>query len=92
MPLQRFTTGVVVMLCYGFNSLSPSCSGKVSPTKVPVAPCGSQAKNRVIPYSPEQGIHPIASLIRKQAVCWGPNRQRLSGPDTKVGTCEGQGE
>jgi hypothetical protein len=38
------------------------------PKKAPLAPCGSHAKHRVIPHSPEQDTLPIVFLISKQVI------------------------
>jgi hypothetical protein len=59
-----------VMFCYGFPNKGPACSAKVSPTKAPLAPYGSQVKNHAIPHSPEQDTQSIIFLISKQAILY----------------------
>jgi hypothetical protein len=75
------------MLCYRFPSKGPACSAKDSPTKAPLASCGSpiftkyvinyDTKSDVNPHSTEQDTQPIALLISKQVVPY----------QTRSGTC-----
>jgi hypothetical protein len=65
------------MLCYGFPSKGLACSAKDSPTKSPLAPCGSGIFTKYVtkydtksddnPHSTEQDTQPIAFLISRQA-------------------------
>jgi hypothetical protein len=68
------------MLCYRFPSKGSAYNAKDSPTKSPLAPCGSDVlikyvtkydtKSDVTPHLTEQDTQPIAFLISKQVVSY----------------------